>query len=67
MEKDSADRELTESHEWGDQNEDGVDRDAIRFNLALSLDERVERHLRPLETAIALADAAKAAGYRIIC
>jgi len=58
--------ETSEQYVWGDQNEDGIDRDAIRFNLSLTPEKRFERHLQALESALAIRNAAKAAGYRII-
>ena len=38
--------------EWGDQDENGVDLAQLRYNLTLTVDERIEQHDRALRFAI---------------
>jgi|GEM_PF-5574577 len=47
-----------------DQDENGVDLFWLRYNLSLTLEERIEKHRRGAETVLVLRDAARRAGYR---
>ena len=46
------------------QDENGVDVEWLRFNLSLSVIDRVEKHRRAVESVLYLRDAAERARYR---
>jgi len=44
-------------------NEDGIDRVKLRYNLSLTVDQRVEQHYRACQSLLELISAAQSAGY----
>jgi hypothetical protein len=46
-----------------DQDENGVDLVWLRYNLSLSIDERVEKHRRAAESVLLIQDAARRAKH----